>query len=48
LAVVATAWSVAAFAAAPFAGKQAPGFYRTMVGQFEVTALSDGTHAFPI
>ncbi|CAG9234533.1 MBL fold metallo-hydrolase [Burkholderia vietnamiensis] len=48
LAVVATAWSVTAFAAAPFAGKQAPGFYRTMVGQFEVTALSDGTHAFPI
>ncbi|MCA8061399.1 MULTISPECIES: MBL fold metallo-hydrolase [unclassified Burkholderia] len=48
LAGFATAWVAAAFAAAPFAGKQAPGFYRTMVGTFEVTALSDGTHPFPI
>lgn len=30
-------------AAAPLARTQAPGFYRMMVGDFEVTALSDGT-----
>ncbi|CAG9261520.1 MBL fold metallo-hydrolase [Paraburkholderia caribensis] len=35
-------------AAAPKAGIQAPGFYRITVGDFEVTALSDGTHPFPI
>jgi glyoxylase-like metal-dependent hydrolase (beta-lactamase superfamily II) len=29
-------------AAAPFAKFQAPGFFRIMLGQFEVTALSDG------
>jgi len=31
-----------ALAKAPFAGAQAPGVYRTKVGAFEVTALSDG------
>jgi glyoxylase-like metal-dependent hydrolase (beta-lactamase superfamily II) len=31
-----------ATAAAPFAKFQAPGFFRTTLGQFEVTALSDG------
>jgi len=35
-------------AAAPFARVQAPGYYRMMLGDFEITALSDGTHAFPI
>ena len=30
-------------AAAPMARTQAPGFYRTMLGDFEVTALNDGT-----
>lgn len=30
-------------AAAPLAKGQAPGFYRMMLGDFEVTALSDGT-----
>ncbi|NYE59680.1 glyoxylase-like metal-dependent hydrolase (beta-lactamase superfamily II) [Duganella sp. 1224] len=35
-------------AAAPFATTQAPGYYRTTVGEFEVTALSDGTHVFPV
>jgi len=30
-------------AAAPFAKTQAPGYYRMMLGDFEVTALSDGT-----
>jgi glyoxylase-like metal-dependent hydrolase (beta-lactamase superfamily II) len=33
----------AAWAAAPLVKTQAPGFYRTMLGDFEVTALSDGT-----
>ncbi|QQX89643.1 MBL fold metallo-hydrolase (plasmid) [Cupriavidus necator] len=28
-------------------GGQAPGFYRIMVGEFEVTALSDGTNPMP-
>ena len=38
----------AARAAAPQVRTQAPGWYRTMLGRFEITALSDGTHAFPI
>ena len=33
----------AALAAAPFAKGQAPGYYRMMLGDVEVTALSDGT-----
>lgn len=33
----------AAYAAGPMVKTQAPGFYRMMVGDFEVTALSDGT-----
>ncbi len=33
----------AASAAAPQVRTQAPGFYRTMLGDFEITALSDGT-----
>jgi glyoxylase-like metal-dependent hydrolase (beta-lactamase superfamily II) len=37
-----------AHAAAPQVRTQAPGWYRMMLGRFEVTALSDGTHAFPI
>jgi glyoxylase-like metal-dependent hydrolase (beta-lactamase superfamily II) len=35
-------------AAAPMARTQAPGFYRIMLGEFEITALSDGTHPFPV
>ena len=31
-----------AVAAAPMAKTQAPGFYRMMLGDFEVTAISDG------
>jgi glyoxylase-like metal-dependent hydrolase (beta-lactamase superfamily II) len=38
----------AGHAAAPQARIQAPGYYRMMLGDFEITALSDGTHAFPI
>ncbi len=35
-------------ATAPQVARQAPGFYRMMLGRFEVTALLDGTHTFPI
>lgn len=35
-------------AAAPIVGTQAPGFYRMMLGKFEITVLSDGTHPFPV
>ena len=35
-------------AAAPQVKTQAPGFYRVMLGDFEVTALSDGTVALPV
>jgi glyoxylase-like metal-dependent hydrolase (beta-lactamase superfamily II) len=34
-------------AAAPQMRTQAPGFYRMMLGDFEITALLDGTHPFP-
>lgn len=35
-------------AAAPLAGKQAPGWYRYKVGSFEVTAVTDGARTFPL
>ncbi len=35
-------------AAAPQLKVQAPGYYRMMLGDFEVTALSDGTNALPV
>ena len=38
----------AAHAAAPQVKTQAPGFYRVMLGDFEITALSDGTVALPV
>lgn len=41
-------FSPAAQAAAPMAKTSAPGFYRVMLGDFEVTALSDGTVALPV
>jgi hypothetical protein len=34
-------------AAAPMAKTQAPGFYRMMLGDFEVTALNDGVVDYP-
>jgi glyoxylase-like metal-dependent hydrolase (beta-lactamase superfamily II) len=37
-----------AFAAAPPAGKQAPGFYRYKVGSIEVTVVTDGLNQFPL
>ncbi len=44
----AIACSGPALAAAPQVRQQAPGFYRMMLGQFEITALLDGTHPFPV
>jgi glyoxylase-like metal-dependent hydrolase (beta-lactamase superfamily II) len=38
----------AAYAGAPQAKTQSPGYYRMMLGDFEVTALSDGTAALPV
>jgi glyoxylase-like metal-dependent hydrolase (beta-lactamase superfamily II) len=35
-------------AAAPMVKTQAPGYYRMMLGDFEITALSDGTVALPV
>jgi len=43
---IAAAWMLTvghAMAAAPLAGHQAPGYYRTYIGDYEVTVLSDGT-----
>lgn len=37
-----------AMAAGPMVKTQAPGYYRLMVGDFEVTALSDGTVKLPV
>jgi Zn-dependent hydrolases, including glyoxylases len=37
-----------AFAGAPMARTSAPGYYRFMLGNFEVTALSDGTVDLPV
>ncbi len=48
--VLGAAWLSAAtpaLAGAPMAKTQAPGFYRMMLGDFEVTALSDGTVKLP-
>lgn len=46
--LAALAVAAPAFAAAPLAGTNAPGFHRIMLGDFEVTALSDGTVDLPI
>jgi glyoxylase-like metal-dependent hydrolase (beta-lactamase superfamily II) len=40
--------SVPAIAAAPPAGKQAPGFYRYKVGSFEITVVTDGANTNPL
>lgn len=42
------AYVTAAHAAAPMVKTQAPGYYRAMLGDFEVTALSDGTVKLPV
>ena len=43
-----TAYASPVMADAPMVKTQAPGYYRTMVGDFEVTAISDGTVSLPI
>ena len=40
--------AVPANAAAPLAGKQAPSFYRSKLGDFEVTVVNDGARAIPL
>jgi glyoxylase-like metal-dependent hydrolase (beta-lactamase superfamily II) len=42
------AFSIDAFAAAPMVKTQAPAYYRLMLGDVEVTALSDGTVGLPV
>ncbi len=37
-----------ALAAAPMAKTPAPGYFRLMLGQFEITPLSDGTVDLPV
>ena len=48
--VLASAFALAtpAHAAAPQVKTSAPGFYRMMLGDFEITALSDGTVGLPV
>ncbi|CAD5372824.1 MBL fold metallo-hydrolase [Rubrivivax sp. A210] len=48
LSAVLTATTLPALADAPLLKTQAPGWYRMMLGKFEVTALSDGTVALPV
>jgi glyoxylase-like metal-dependent hydrolase (beta-lactamase superfamily II) len=43
VAIALALFAAAAHAAAPAVKSQAPGYYRMMLGDFEVTALSDGT-----
>lgn len=40
--------STAAMASAPFAKTSAPGYFRMMLGAYEVTALNDGTVDLPV
>lgn len=47
-AIAAACCAAPAQAAAPMAKFQAPGFYRTMLGDFEVTVLNDGTVELPV
>jgi len=48
LALAFTATAAPVHAAAPMVKTQAPGYYRMMLGDFEVTALSDGTLPLPV
>jgi glyoxylase-like metal-dependent hydrolase (beta-lactamase superfamily II) len=38
----------AVLASSPSAGKQAPGFYRAKLGDFEITQIADGARTFPM
>ena len=40
--------SLTAKAGAPLAGKQAPSFYRSKLGDFELTVISDGARPIPL
>jgi hypothetical protein len=40
--------TVPAFAASPPVGKQAAGYYRYKVGDFECTSINDGARTFPM
>ena len=46
--VMATLAGTVAQAAAPPVGTQAPGYYRMKLGEFEITALTDGTFMMPV
>jgi glyoxylase-like metal-dependent hydrolase (beta-lactamase superfamily II) len=46
--LAATIGAAPAFAAAPMVKTPAPGFYRMMLGDFEITALNDGTLDLPV
>lgn len=48
LSVALTAVAATTFAAGPMVKTQAPGYYRIMLGDFEVTAISDGTLKLPL
>src|SRR5262249_13562569 len=48
VAATAIAPSAATQAAAPMVGKQAPSFYRSKLGDFELTVLSDGARPIPL
>ena len=48
LSVALTAVAASTFAAGPMVKTQAPGYYRIMLGDFEVTAISDGTVKLPL
>lgn len=45
---IASSYAGRASAAIPIVGKQAPGFYRYKLGEFEVTVVTDGALAFPV
>jgi glyoxylase-like metal-dependent hydrolase (beta-lactamase superfamily II) len=48
LSVALAAMAASTLAAGPMVKTQAPGYYRMMLGDFEVTAISDGTVKLPI
>jgi len=48
VAALGTALPGSAYAAAPQLKTQAPGYYRVMLGDFEITALGDGTVDLPV
>jgi glyoxylase-like metal-dependent hydrolase (beta-lactamase superfamily II) len=46
--IAAALFAIPSFAAAPMAKTPAPGYFRVMLGDFEVTAISDGTVDLPV